>query len=338
MNTRSNPLLNKLGIMALYRGKNTDELAYLGILEGYMSIGYLIIPLDDINLSYWQMGSETGAPCFSDENEVRRHILNHADSLLVCDPMGIIDREAWEWIDYAEEHSVIVQYTEDYSEEIEAVIQKVCDRSVDIFNRRIRIPKDGYPLSFSSFDVLSGMFQECGLDEILPGLRDHMDEVFGMAVEGLGHDDSVMLGNHFPDPDRRNAVIMEQFVERMNANYESESYQYRCYVMDRPTYVAGNLYLTASTHGGPLTEDVIIGNIGRMMQLQYERDGEDCNWKDVRENATWFYYENYDRIWQMVGKADVLRRVRDLESFWEDLEGMPFSSWQLYELPSVEWD
>lgn len=110
--------------------------------------------------------------------------------------------------------------------------------------------------------------------------------------------------------------------------------------MEQKYYVAekGDMCLSLTTHPGTLTEWDIIDNLERMMMLE----AEESQRKSIREVAIRFYYENIERIMQMVRKGDNLIPLDSLQMMEEDLDNelweMGISPWMEWKFNEVEWD
>ena len=110
--------------------------------------------------------------------------------------------------------------------------------------------------------------------------------------------------------------------------------------MEQKYYVAekGDMCLSLTTHPGTLTEWDIIDNLERMMMIEAEKSQR----KSIREGAIRFYYENIERIMQMVRKGDNLIPLDSLQMMEEDLDNelweMGISPWMEWKFNEVEWD
>ena len=110
--------------------------------------------------------------------------------------------------------------------------------------------------------------------------------------------------------------------------------------MEQKYYVAekGDMSLSLTTHPGTLTEQDIIDNLERMMMLE----AEESQRKSIRAEAIRFYYENIERIMQMVREGDNLIPLDSLQMMEEDLDNelweMGISPWMEWKFNEAEWD
>lgn len=107
--------------------------------------------------------------------------------------------------------------------------------------------------------------------------------------------------------------------------------------MEQKYYVAskGDSYLSLTNHPGQLTEGDIVSNIARMMELDLYED-EETDWRQLRENARWFYEENIERIMEMVYLREDLVEITEEQA--EELQSLSFEDWMAWEFPRTEWD
>lgn len=106
--------------------------------------------------------------------------------------------------------------------------------------------------------------------------------------------------------------------------------------MAQKFYVAsrGNSYLTLAEEPGEVTEDLIVSNIQRMMEM--DDDAEGMSWQQLRRAARDFYEENIERILEMVQLHDELEEISKEEA--EELMNLSFEEWTAWEFPRTEWD
>lgn len=109
--------------------------------------------------------------------------------------------------------------------------------------------------------------------------------------------------------------------------------------MEQKFYVAsrGDSYLSLADHPGELTEDGIVSNIHRMMEMDLdEEEEENMTWTQLRRIAREFYEENKERIWEMVKPWAELTEITEEQA--EEIQNLSFEEWQAWEFPRTEWD
>ena len=106
--------------------------------------------------------------------------------------------------------------------------------------------------------------------------------------------------------------------------------------MAQKFYVAskGNSYLTLAEEPGEVTEDLVVRNIHRMMEM--DDDTEDMTWSEIRTAAREFYEENIERILAMAHLREELVEISKEQA--EELENLSFEEWMAWEFPDAEWD
>lgn len=108
--------------------------------------------------------------------------------------------------------------------------------------------------------------------------------------------------------------------------------------MEQKFYVAskGSWYLSVTNHPGELTKWDIVNNIVRMVKVDLYEEDMEADLQQIRDNATKFYYENLDRIMEIVEPGVSLKEMPQEEL--EDILSLPFSEWEQSEFPRTEWD
>lgn len=106
--------------------------------------------------------------------------------------------------------------------------------------------------------------------------------------------------------------------------------------MAQKFYVAsrGNSYLTLAEEPGEVTEDLVVRNIHRMMEM--DDDTEDMTWSEIRTAASTFYEENIERILAMAHLHEELVEISKEQA--EELENLSFEEWMAWEFADAEWD
>lgn len=107
--------------------------------------------------------------------------------------------------------------------------------------------------------------------------------------------------------------------------------------MEQNFYVAerGNPYLTLATEPGEVTEHLIVSNLCRMMELDQYED-EETDWVTLHRAASEFYNENEDRILEMAHTHTPLVEISQEQA--EEIQGLSFEEWEMWEFQSAEWD
>lgn len=109
--------------------------------------------------------------------------------------------------------------------------------------------------------------------------------------------------------------------------------------MEQKFYVAskGDPYLSLTDHPGELTENDILHNLDRMMEMDMdEEEKENMTWTQLRGIVRDFYEENKERILEMVKPWAELKEITEEQA--EEIQNLSFEEWQAWEFPRTEWD